>query len=82
MQTHHIVDILNLFELVSPEHPYRTRYSYAVRPLPEGDEFRDTIVEVSDDSVAGPRRWFRRHVSEARTEWRRRVAKGWRPLSV
>lgn len=80
-RTSDITAILDTVGIVSPEHPFNTRYQYAARPLPEGDEFRDTIVEVSDESVAGPSRWFRRHVSEVCREWQRRLAKGWEVLS-
>lgn len=80
-RTSDISQILEAHALVSPEHPLHARYSYAVRPVSEDDEFCDTIVEVSDTSAAGPRRWFRRHVAEVCSEWRRRVTKGWEVLA-
>lgn len=48
------------------------RQVYAVREIGE-----DRIVEVSNEAEGAPRRWFRRSREEARSNWRRRAAKGW-----
>lgn len=70
-----------VYEIVSPVSRISgNRYHYAVRPVAGSDD----MVEVSDQGshMQDGRSWVRRHVLEARSEWRRRVQKhNWERVS-
>ena len=71
-----------VYEIISPvSRTSGVRFHYAVRPASCGSK---DIVEVSDQGshMRTDYVWHRRHINEARSEWKRRVKKyNWERVS-
>lgn len=70
-----------VYEIISPvSRTSGARFHYAVRPFSGSTD----IVEVSDQGshMQNGYVWHRRHINEARSEWKRRVKKyNWERVS-